>query len=65
MTTNIIDNLHSTMTAALTGSIVETIGMTVVDWWHVTGRPKNCNVLRRIDPAPFFELMLERIGTLP
>jgi len=42
----------------------ETIGMTVVDWWHVTGRRRNCNVLRRIDPAPFFELMLERIGSL-
>jgi len=43
----------------------ETIGMTVVDWWHVTGKPKNVNVLRRIDPAPFFDLMLERISALP
>jgi purine nucleosidase len=43
----------------------ETIGMTVVDWWHVTGRPKNCKVLRRIDPKPFFDLMLQRIGSLP
>lgn len=43
----------------------ETIGMTVVDWWHVTGRRKNCNVLRRIDPDPFFALMLERISALP
>ena len=42
-----------------------TIGMTVVDWWHVTGETRNCNVLRRIDPDPFFELMLERIGSLP
>ena len=42
-----------------------TIGMTVVDWWHVTGQEKNCNVLRRIDPDPFFELMLERISALP
>lgn len=42
-----------------------TIGMTVVDWWHVTGQDKNCNVLRRIDPDPFFELMLERISALP
>ncbi|TIT32169.1 MAG: nucleoside hydrolase [Mesorhizobium sp.] len=52
---------------AVTVDIVspETIGMTVVDWWHVTGRRKNCNVLRRIDPAPFFELMLERISALP
>ncbi|MFC5585327.1 nucleoside hydrolase [Nitratireductor kimnyeongensis] len=43
----------------------ETIGMTVVDWWHVTGKEKNVNVLRRIEPAPFFELMLERISALP
>ena len=43
----------------------ETIGMTVVDWWHVTGRRRNCNVLRRIDPDPFFALMLERISALP
>ena len=43
----------------------ETIGMTVVDWWHVTGKRRNCNVLRRIDPDPFFALMLERIGSLP
>ena len=42
-----------------------TIGMTVVDWWHVTGQPRNCNVLRRIDPDPFFALMLERISALP
>lgn len=43
----------------------ETIGMTVVDWWHVTGRRKNCNFLRRIEPKPFFDLMLERISALP
>ena len=42
-----------------------TIGMTVVDWWHVTGQARNCNVLRRIDPDPFFALMLERISALP
>jgi len=42
----------------------ETIGMTIVDWWHVTGKRKNCTVLRRIDPDPFFALMLERIGSL-
>ena len=43
----------------------ETIGMTVVDWWDVTKRRKNCKVLRRIDPQPFFKLMLERISSLP
>jgi len=43
----------------------ETIGTTVVDWWDVTKRRKNCKVLRRIDPQPFFKLMLERISSLP
>ena len=42
----------------------ETMGMTIVDWWHVTGKRKNCTVLRRIDADPFFALMLERIGAL-
>ena len=42
----------------------ETIGMTIVDWWHVTGKRKNCTVLRRMNPGPFFALMLERIGRL-
>ncbi len=43
----------------------ETIGMTLVDWWHVTGKRRNCNVLRRIEPKPFFDLMLRCIGSLP
>lgn len=43
----------------------ETIGMTIVDWWHVTGRRRNCNVLGRIDADGFFALMLERLSTLP
>ena len=43
----------------------ETIGMTVVDWWHVSGRRKNCNVLGKIDSDGFFSLMLDRLSTLP
>ena len=43
----------------------ETIGMTVVDWWHVTGRRKNCNVLGKIESDGFFALMLDRLSTLP
>ena len=42
-----------------------TIGMTVVDWWGVTGEDKNVNVLRRVDADAFFALMLERIAALP
>ena len=41
-----------------------TIGMTVVDWWHVTGREPNATVMRDIDDGGFFELLTERIGRL-
>jgi purine nucleosidase len=40
------------------------MGMTIVDWWHVTGKRKNFTMLRSIDADPFFALMLERIGWL-
>jgi purine nucleosidase len=43
----------------------ETIGMTLVDWWHVTGKRKNCKVLRRANSDGFFTLMLERFRNLP
>lgn len=43
----------------------DTIGMTIVDWWHVTGKRRNCNVLRRIDADGFFALMLDRLSNLP
>lgn len=41
-----------------------TMGMTVVDWWGVTNRPKNAHVLRTIDAEKFFNLLAERIATL-
>ena len=41
-----------------------TMGMTVVDWWHVTGRAPNATVMRDIDDEGFFQLLTERIGTL-
>jgi purine nucleosidase len=42
----------------------EAMGMTIVDWWHVTGKRKNFTMLRSIDADPIFALMLERIGWL-
>lgn len=39
-----------------------TAGMTVVDWWHVTGRKKNATVMRDVDADGFFELLTERLG---
>ena len=41
-----------------------TMGMTVVDWWGVTKRPKNALVMRDIDHDGFFALLTERLGRL-
>ncbi len=41
-----------------------TRGMTVVDWWGVTDRPRNVNYLRSGDADGFFELLFERLATL-
>ena len=42
-----------------------TRGMTVVDWWGVTGRPQNALVLGGIDADGYFKLITERLGVLP
>ena len=41
-----------------------TTGMTVVDWWQVTGRKHNARVMRDIDADGFFALLTERLGRL-
>jgi len=41
-----------------------TRGMTVVDWWGVTGRARNVNYLRSGDADDFFDLLVERLATL-
>ena len=41
-----------------------TMGMTVVDWWGVTGLAPNCTVVRRLDSEAFFDLLIERIARL-
>jgi purine nucleosidase len=42
-----------------------TLGMTVADWWRVTDRPGNVRFLRGVDATGFFELLTERLRTLP
>ncbi|NNC91063.1 MAG: nucleoside hydrolase [Acidimicrobiia bacterium] len=42
-----------------------TMGMTVVDWWGLTGNPPNCLVINEIDDERFFAILTERIGRLP
>jgi len=41
-----------------------TMGMTVVDWWGVSGLPPNCTVIRGLDAEAFFDLLIERIARL-
>ncbi len=41
-----------------------TQGMTVADWWRVTGRAPNARFMGGIDAAGFFALLTERIGRL-
>ncbi len=41
-----------------------TVGMTVVDWWRVSGRKPNAKVMRQVDADGFFDLLAERVGRL-
>ena len=42
-----------------------TMGMTVIDWWQVTDRPHNAFVVGDVDADAFFELVTDRLATLP
>jgi purine nucleosidase len=41
------------------------IGMTLVDWWGVTGEEPNAMVMNEIDDAAFYELITDRVARLP
>ena len=41
-----------------------TMGMTLVDWWGVTGKAPNATVVNDIDDDGFYDLLVERIGRL-
>lgn len=42
-----------------------TIGMTVVDWWGVTGRSVNVRFMTKVDANGFYELLTEKLARLP
>lgn len=42
-----------------------TMGMTVADWWGVTGRPANARFMREVDADAFFRLLRDRLARLP
>ncbi len=41
-----------------------TRGMSVIDWWGVTGLPANAQVLRHVDADGFFALLTDRLSRL-
>lgn len=41
-----------------------TMGMTVVDWWRVSGRAANARFMRHVDAEGFFDLLIERLARL-
>ena len=47
-----------------TGSAL-TLGMTVVDWWGVTGRSANVRFMTKVDAVGFYELLTKRLEWLP
>jgi purine nucleosidase len=42
-----------------------TLGMTVADWWGVTGRKTNAQLMNTVDAGGVFDLLTERLGRLP
>ena len=42
----------------------KTMGMTLADWWGVTGATPNCTVMSAIDDEAYFGLLFERIARL-
>jgi purine nucleosidase len=42
-----------------------TAGMTVVDWWGVTGRPANALFLTTVDADGLYSVLIDRLALLP
>jgi len=42
-----------------------TMGMTVVDWWGVTGRKPNVRLMSTVDSEGFYDLMVKKLACLP
>jgi purine nucleosidase len=42
-----------------------TTGMTVVDWWGVTGRKPNVRFMNSVDADGFYDLLAEKLARLP
>jgi purine nucleosidase len=54
-----------TVNVSIETSSVLTLGMTVVDWWQITDRPRNVHYLRDGNADGFYALLTERYARLP
>src|SRR5215217_3579232 len=60
---NLFEGRHCNVTIETSSEL--TIGMTVTDYWHVTGKVKNVNYLRNGNADGFYKLLTERLARLP
>ena len=42
-----------------------TLGMTVADWWGVTGRKANVRLMNTVEANAFYDLLMEKLARLP
>ncbi len=59
----LFDGRHCNVTIETASEL--TMGMTVADFWHVTGRSYNANWIRSGDADRFYALLTERLARLP
>ena len=60
---DLFDGRHCNVTIETAGEL--TVGMTVADYWHVTGKVRNATYLRNGNAEGFFKLLTERLARLP
>ncbi len=60
---DLFDGRHCNVTIETASEL--TVGMTVVDYWHVTGRAYNATYLRSGNAERFYKLLTERLARLP
>ena len=60
---DLFDGRHCNVTVETASEL--TVGMTVTDYWHVTGKVRNVNYLRNGNAEGFFKLLTERLARLP
>lgn len=59
---NLFSGKHVHVAVEVASPLTE--GMTVIDWWGVTGKSPNAIVMNEIDAEGFFDLLVQRIGRL-